>query len=154
MAMLIDRLPGRGKQFAFDYARLGKHFGTAARFLGTTDFAALALGRHEIDGENVFVNIQEYTQQEKEPAYEAHDRYADIQLVLRGSERFRWGTGAPGPLKGDFREVTGVEDGVEFTLGEGQFVIFLPGEAHAPGLPEKGPALCRKAVVKVLCEAE
>ncbi len=152
--MLIDQLPEKGKRFSFDYARLGKHFAAAARFLETADIAALALGKHEIDSENVFVNIQEYTQQEKEPAYEAHDRYADIQLVLRGSERFRWGTGVPGPLKGDFREVTGVEDHVEFTLRENQFVIFLPGEAHAPGLPEKGPAFCCKAVVKVLCEAE
>ena len=152
--MLIDRLPGKGKQFAFDYARIGKNFGAAARFLETADFAALELGRHEIDGENVFVNIQEYVQQEKEPAYETHDRYADIQLVLRGSERFRWGTGKPGQLTGDFREVTGVEDHVEFTLRENQFVVFLPGEAHAPGLPENGPACCRKAVVKVLCEAE
>ena len=152
--MLIGQLPEKGTRFAFDYARLGKHFAAAARFLETADFAALELGKHEIDGENVFVLMQEYTQQEKEPGYEAHDRYADIQLVLRGSERFRWGKGVPGPLKGDFREVTQVEGAVEFTLGEGQFVIFLPGEAHAPGLPEKGPALCRKAVVKVLCGAE
>ena len=152
--MLIDRLPEKGKKFAFDYTRLGKHFGAAVRFLETGDFSALPVGKHAIDGENVFVLMQEYTQQEKEPAYEAHDRYADLQLVLRGSERFRWGAGVPGPLKGDFREVTEVGEHVEFTLRENQFVIFLPGEAHAPGLPEKGPALCRKAVVKVLCEAE
>ncbi len=152
--MLIDRLPQKGEIFAFDYARLGKHFAAAVRFLEAGDFAALPVGKHEIDGENVFVLMQEYTQQEKEPGYEAHDRYADIQLVIRGSERFLWGKGIPGPLNGDFREVTQVEDAVEFTLREGQFVIFLPGEAHAPGLPEKGPAVCRKAVVKVLCEAE
>ncbi len=152
--MLIGQLPEKGKDFSFDYTRLGKHFAAAVRFLKTADFAALRLGKHEIDGENVFVLMQEYTQQEKEPAYEAHDRYADIQLVLRGSERFRWGKGAPGPLNGDLREVTRVENAVEFTLRENQFVIFLPGEAHAPALPEKGPALCRKAVVKVLCGAE
>lgn len=152
--MLIDRLPEKAKEFAFDYARLGKHFAAAAQFLETADFAALPVGKHAIDGENVFVLMQEYAQQEKEPAYEAHDRYADIQLVLRGSERFRWGKGVPGPLNGDFREVTQVEGAVEFTLGEGQFVVFLPGEAHAPGLPEKGPAFCRKAVIKVLCETE
>ena len=154
IAMLIDQLPEKGKRFSFDYARLGKHFEAAVRFLETADFAALPLGKHEIDGENLFVLMQEYTQQEKEPAYEAHDRYADIQLILRGSERFRWGTGVPGPLNGDFREVTQVENAVEFTLRENQFVIFLPGEAHAPGLPGKGPAFCRKAVVKVLCETE
>ncbi len=152
--MLIDQLPEKGKGFAFDYARLGKHFAAAARFLETADFAVLPVGKHEIDGENVFVLLQEYTQQEKEPAYEAHDRYADIQLMLRGSERFRWGAGEAGPLEGDLRKVTRVRDAVEFTLRENQFAVFLPGEAHAPGLPEKGPAFCRKAVVKVLIEAE
>ena len=154
IAMLIDQLPEKGKRFAFDYARLGKHFAAAVRFLETEDLSALPVGKHEIDGENVFVLIQEYTQQEKEPAYEAHDRYADIQVVLQGSERFGWGAGVPGPLQGDFREVTQVKNGVAFTLRENQMAVFLPGEAHAPGLPEKGPALCRKAVVKVLCEAE
>ena len=152
--MLIGMLPEKGEKFAFDYARLGKRFAAAVRFLQEKDLAALPLGKHEIDGENVFVLMQEYTQQEKEPGFEAHDRYADIQLILRGSERFRWGKGVPGSLNGDFREVTQVENAVEFTLRENQFVIFLPGEAHAPGLPEKGPAVCRKAVVKVLCETK
>lgn len=139
----------KGKGFSFDLGKLGKHFAAAQEFLLAADLAALAPGRHDIDGENVFVNIQEYTQAEKEPAYEAHAVYADIQVVLEGSERFRWGLGAPGELKGDFRPVTDVKQYVEFTLQKNQFVIFLPGEAHAPGLPENGPAFCRKAVVKV-----
>ncbi|MBR3105763.1 MAG: YhcH/YjgK/YiaL family protein [Clostridia bacterium] len=146
--MLIDEIV-RGKSFSFDLGKLGKNFTTAQEFLLTADFASLSPGRHDIDGDNVFVNIQEYNQQEKEPAYEAHAVYADIQLVLQGSERFRWGLGDLGELKGDFRTVTGVEKYVEFTLKENQFVIFLPGEAHAPGLPEDCPAFCRKAVVKV-----
>ena len=139
----------QGKGFSFDLERLGKNFAAAQRFLLTADWAVLSPGRHEIDGENVFVNIQEYTQEQKEPAYEAHAAYADIQLILRGSERFRWGHGLLGELTGDFRPVTGVTRYVEFTLREDQFVIFLPGEPHAPGLPEGGPAFCRKAVIKV-----
>lgn len=146
--MLIEEIK-KGKGFSFDLGKLGKGFAAAQEFLLRADLASLSPGRHAIDGDNVFVNIQEYQQQEKEPAYEAHDVYADIQLVLRGSERFRWGWGHPGELQGDFRAVTGVERYTEFTLHENQLVIFLPGEPHAPGLPEKGPALCRKAVVKV-----
>ena len=151
--MFIEEIiPGKG--FSFDWAKLGKNFATAQQFLLTADFVSLSLGRHDIDGDNVFVNMQEYTQEVKEPAYEAHDVYADVQLVLRGSERFRWGMGPPGELKGDFRPVTGVEKYAEFTLHENQFVVFLPGEPHAPGLPENGPAFCRKAVVKVRVEKE
>lgn len=146
--MLIEEIK-KGKGFSFDLGKLGKGFAAAQEFLLTADLASLPPGRHAIDGDVVFVNIQEYQQEEREPAYEAHDAYADIQLVLSGSERFRWGWGKPGELKGDFRAVTDVERYTEFTLHENQLVIFLPGEAHAPGLPEKGPALCRKAVVKV-----
>ncbi len=146
--MLIEEIK-KGKGFSFDLGKLGKNFATAQQFLLTADFASLSLGRHEIDGDNVFVNMQEYTQEEKEPSYEAHAVYADIQLVLQGSERFRWGLGELGELKGDFRPVTGVEKYTEFTLHENQFVIFLPGEPHAPGLPEHSKSFCRKAVIKV-----
>ena len=146
--MFIEEIK-RGQGFSFDLGRLGKHFVKAQEYLLTADFASLSLGRHDIDGDNVFVNMQEYIQEDKTPAYEAHAVYADIQLVLRGSERFRWGLGDLGELKGDFRTVTGVEKYVEFTLKENQFVVFLPGEPHAPGLPENSPAFCRKAVVKV-----
>ena len=43
--MLIDQLPEKGKHFAFDYARLGKHFAAAVRFLEETDLSALPLGK-------------------------------------------------------------------------------------------------------------
>lgn len=145
--MIIDAIHEQG--FSFNWDKLGGHFAAARDFLLSADLSALAPGRHDVDGDNVFVLMQEYTQQEKAPAYEAHDAYADIQLVLRGSERFLWGHGVPGPLNGDLRVVTEVGDPVEFVLRENQLVIFLPGEAHAPGLPEKGSAFCRKAVVKV-----
>ncbi len=146
--MIIGEIK-KGEGSSFDLGGLGKRFAAAQQYLLAADLASLAPGSYDIDGKDVYVMIQEYTQQEKEPAYEAHDVYADIQLVLQGSERFRWGLGLPGGLKGDFRPVTGVEKYVEFTLRENQFVVFLPGEAHAPGLPEHGPAFCRKAVVKV-----
>ena len=38
-----------------------------------------------------------------------------------------------------------------FTLGPGQFVIFLPGEPHSPGNPAGEPSDCKKAVIKVRC---
>ena len=149
--MIIDRIPLEGKHFSLPCERLSPHFETALRFMRTADFSALPPGRTEIDGDRVFVNVQEYTQQAKEAAYEAHARYADIQLILSGSERFRWGRGIPGPLDAE-KDFCAVEcrQYVEFVLREGQFVVFMPGEAHAPGLPEKDEAFCRKAVIKVL----
>ena len=150
--MWIDQLPEKGQKFAFNYEQLGKNFASAIQFMETANFDALPLGRTEIDGDKLFVLMQEYTQKAKEPAYEVHDRYADIQLVLSGSERFRWGLGTVGPLDAEKDKRDAQVDGpyTEFTLQKNQFVVFLPGEPHAPGLPEKGEAFCRKAVLKVL----
>ena len=146
--MFIDEIT-KEKALSLDLSILGKNFAAAQDFLLTADLAAFPVGRHEIDGDRLFVLMQESTQEEKDPAYEAHAVYADIQLILEGSERFRWGLGTLNELKGDFRTVSGVESFVEFTLRKNQFVIFLPGEPHAPGLPEAAPAFCRKAVIKV-----
>ena len=133
------------------YAGLGESFRTAARWLRETDLHALTPGNFEIDGENVFASLADNVLDREEPAYEAHHRYADIQLILSGKERFflgwegREGAGAPGS---DFFPCE-ADRALELTLEADQFVIFLPGEMHAPGNPAQAPAVCRKLVVKV-----
>ncbi|MBQ9288704.1 MAG: YhcH/YjgK/YiaL family protein [Clostridia bacterium] len=138
------------------YAGLGKHFGTAAAFFSEHDPAALPSGRTEVDGENVFINTATNRLDRKEMAWEAHAEYADIQLILEGEERFGWSDRAEmdtlDPTR-DFRTCR-AEPQMEFTLSAGQFVIFLPGEPHAPGNPTGRPADCRKAVIKVRCGSE
>ena len=143
--MIVDTLANIGR-----YASLGQNFATAARFLLHTDLTALPLGVTEVDGQKVYVNLADNCLDRADMAWEAHDRYADIQLILKGRERFGWSsTAVPGPLEGDFRACAGEKD-FDFTLAENQFVIFLPGEPHSPGNPDGAPALCRKLVVKVL----
>ena len=98
--MLIETLSPEKKGFSMDLGRLGPHFATVQQFLLTADFDALPVGKHEIDGENVFVLMQEYTQQEKEPSYEAHAVYADIQLILTGQGLRRSAHEGSGPVRG------------------------------------------------------
>lgn len=143
--MIVDKLENIGR-----YASLGGAYETAVRFLTQTDLSALAPGRIEIDGERVFASVADNFLDRSELAWEAHQRYADIQIILKGSERFGWGSSAQyGPLEGDFQACTDVK-GFGFSLDEGQFVLFFPGEPHAPGNPPAAPALCRKLIVKVL----
>ena len=43
---------------------------------------------HEIDKENLYVNIVEYRTQESEQRFfEAHRQYLDVHIMLRGEER-------------------------------------------------------------------
>lgn len=146
--MIIDTLEHIGR-----YADLGKSFARAAEFLGRTDLRALTPGSAQVDGSKVYYTLQENTLSHGAPAWEAHRRYADIQLILRGRERLGWGiAGRYGSFDAekDFLACEAV-NGFEFTLSAGQFAVFLPGEPHAPGL-FSGEERCLKLVIKVLAE--
>ena len=146
--MIIDTLANAGR-----YAVLSGHFARAVRFLQETPPESLACGAIPIDGENVYATLQRNMTKTGAYQYEAHDRYADIQVVLQGTERFAlgWDADADPPEPGtDFRRCR-AEHCMDFVLGPGQYVIFLPGEAHAPGYAAGEAAPCLKLVIKVLC---
>ncbi len=147
--MIIDELAMAGR-----YACLSPNFAKAIRDLTETQLDTLPLGTIPVDGEKVYVMVQEYMTREGEPKYESHDKYADIQLVLEGAERFGFGWDpCMGPLEnGKDLRFGSAEKTLEFVLEKDRFAIFLPGEAHAPGLAAGKAEKCRKIVVKVLCE--
>ena len=134
------------------YAGLSANFARAAAFLQTADLSALPLGVTEVHGQEVFVNLQLNSLIPHDPAWEAHAIYADIQLVLRGREKFGYAPQAElHPLKEgtDFRTCT-AKSSFYFTLTEGQYAVFLPGEPHDPCHPAGDQAEeCLKLVVKV-----
>ena len=156
--MILDTLDAIGK-----YAGISPNFETAVRWLQETDPEALEPGRTDIDGEKVYAVVSENRLESKEPVFEVHRRYADIQIILQGREGFLYGR--------EGRELSGKPENdvwfceadrqVPFELEEGGVTVFLPGEAHAPGLyPEKdrrplspaAPVPNRKLVVKVLMD--
>ena len=136
------------------YASLGKNFRTAVEYLKKADLKGLPVGKHIVDGENVFVLSQENHLTEKEMSWEAHAKYADIQLILEGTEKFGWGY--EGKLDAldearDFRTCSDVQS-IDYVLKSGMFTIFFPGEMHSPGNTAAGDCVVRKLVVKVLCD--
>ena len=145
--MIIDKIENVRK-----YAALGEHFRTAAEWLAGQDLSALALGTVQVDGERVYATLADNLLSRETPAYEAHRRYSDIQVIIDGKETFYLGTeGNIGQLipEKDFCPCE-VSAGIPFVLESGWFVIFLPGEMHAPGNPAGEPSVCRKMVIKVL----
>lgn len=71
----------------YDY--LEDKFKKGYEFLRNTDLKALPLGRVDIDGDEVFASVQEYTTMPADACrYESHDLYFDIQYVVEGQERF------------------------------------------------------------------
>lgn len=137
------------------YHALGPRFAAALRWLADTDLEAVAVGRHDIDGQDVFALVQENrTRPQAEGVWEAHRKYADVQCVVRGPERM--GCTDLGDLtvtrpydeKDDALLATG--SGNFFHVAPGRFAIFLPHDAHMPGVAiDDAPADVRKVVVKV-----
>ena len=137
------------------YKGLHPNLDTAIAYLQAHDVNTLPLGRTEVDGENVFINVMDATLHSDDGYHpEYHRQYADLQLDMTGSEG--WGfTTNPGKEIGDFTGDVGFQASasvVTGSLGEGRFVLFFPGELHKPGLVQHGCVHVHKAVVKIKME--
>lgn len=119
--------------------------------------ASTPLGKHDIDGNNLFYLISEdSTEPQAERRAEYHARYLDIQIVLRGQEGMTFSTLPAGESQIDWladKDIAFLAEGAQektVILNEGDFVVFYPGEVHKPLCAVGAPAKVRKAVVKVL----
>ncbi|MBE6211020.1 MAG: DUF386 domain-containing protein [Rikenellaceae bacterium] len=146
--MILDTLQNRELYYPL-CPRLRKAF----EWLDHTDISALAVGRHDIDGDDIFVNVSELELKPRsEAALEVHNKYIDIQVVFGGEEEFGWSprSGVQSP-RGEFDEAKDIqffEDAPQtfYTVREGQFTILMPEDAHAPML---GCGHVRKLIFKV-----
>ena len=137
------------------YKGFHKNLDTAIEFLAAHPLDTLPLGRTEVDGDEVFINVMDADLKPHTGSHaEYHRFYADLQIDLTGGEG--WGyTNLPGEEAGEFTGDIGFRtspDAVSGTLGEGRFVLFFPGELHKPGVARPGCAHVRKVVIKIRME--
>ena len=128
-------------------------------FLASNDLMALPPGRVEIAGQwaaPMYATVAEYdTQPAAERKWEAHRRYIDIQLILRGVERMGFTTPDRVRVTEAYQDATDVAfyagEGEQLLAPAGTFVIFWPHDVHMPNLnPAEGRvSKVRKIVVKV-----
>lgn len=142
---------------ASPYEALSPSFATALRFCHDTDWAALPNGRHPILGDDVFALLQEnHTKPADQCRWEAHRTYADIQLVLAGTECM--GVAPLSQCEPETAFDTAADLGFyrlvrppaqRLIVPAGHLAIFLPTDVHMPLIADGAPALVRKVVVKV-----
>ena len=148
--MLYDTLENLGR-----YAGISPHLDKAIAFIRDHDLAALPLGRTEVDGDNVFVNVMEAAATPGEGrGFESHARYMDIQIDLEGTELCQSALGElreaePYDPRRDIAIWQG-EAASTVTLGPGRFVLYFVGEPHKPGILCGEDGRLKKAVFKVL----
>ena len=147
--MLYDTLENLNQ-----YTGLFPNLDTAIDYIVNNDLAVLPLGRTDIDGDNVYVNIMvaEPTPTEGR-TFETHSNYMDLQMDLEGVELCEVALGEvtetePYDAERDYAACSG-ETSAALVLGKGRFAVFMVEEPHKPTIKAEGCDKVKKAVFKI-----
>lgn len=132
--MILDRLENAER-----YYPLHAGFKPACDFLRGTDFTKLEAGRHEVDGDRLYLVINRLNGRGHAGAkFEAHKKYIDIQCTIAGTEEIGWRpvqacTQVLKPYEAE-HDIAFYSDVPEIWIAvpPGNFAIFYPEDAHAP----------------------
>ncbi len=146
--MVVDAFENLGS-----YASLNPLFQEAVDFLTSTDLSTLEVGKIELKGRDLVVNVSQTSPKTKEQAkLETHNEFIDIQIPLSGEEVMGYTAGkeclpADAPYHAE-KDITCFEGLAQdyITVKPGMFAIFFPQDGHAPGITPTG---VKKIVVKV-----
>lgn len=135
---------------------VGERYSKAVDFLKNSDLESMEPGRYEIDGENVFANVVEYTTVAWEEAkFESHRNYTDIQYMIRGSETMTYApyralrVEIPYDSGNDCVLYGNEGPGLRVVVSAGEYMIFNPWDAHKPKACHGRPAPIKKVIVKI-----
>ena len=114
-------------------------------------------GRHEVDGDHIFINAAEYdTNPVERSGMEHHRRYIDVMWMVSGEEII--GTCPVAQLQEFTKPYSSDIDAAlaklvpvytEVKIGAGDVVILFPEDAHAPSMDLHGTAHVQKYIAKV-----
>ncbi len=133
---------------------LGERFRQLFEYLRTHNLAEAPAGRVVIDGDALYINVEDATLRKREDQLlEVHRRYIDVHFPIDGLEVVGWS-----PLselceenaeaynaERDFRFYRQAAS-TYFTAAPGHFYVMFPEDAHAPII---GEGKLRKAVAKI-----
>jgi len=146
--MILDKLTNSGL-----YESVHSRFKKAFDFLNSTDLAQIPLGKIELEGSDLVVNIVEVDGKTVDDArMETHNNFIDIQVPVSQTETMGWKPTA------DLKEVTqpyNSEKDLTFFADKAynmlqihplEFAIFFPEDGHQPGIAQ---GKLKKIIVKV-----
>lgn len=127
-------------------------------WLKDTDLKSLAIGRHDIEGDNIFALVQEVTTKKfAETRPEAHKQYLDVQFVIDGKEKMGFlpdRQTEPVVEAYDDKDLyfykQDLPDEGYIIAQSGSYAIFFPEDIHRPCCAVNDePSKVLKVVVKV-----
>ncbi len=144
-------------KYTKNYYNLSNKIKLALEYLEKNDLKVFDNGRYDILGDDVYVNVQDYTSKpETQGNWEAHKKYIDIQFMIKGTERIGVGeidnyqtTEAYDESK-DLEFLAVANDNYQFiNMNENDFIILYPQDVHMPQIAMNTPSYVKKAVVKI-----
>ncbi len=129
----------------------------AIPFLEPVSLTLLSTGRHDLD-EGVFAVVNHYTTlPPADTFWEAHNLHADVQIMISGAERIDWTPRRrthivePYDPQRELVKLRPFDDTspLSLILRPGWFALFLPSDAHRPGMALETPAPVHKVVLKL-----
>ena len=149
--MILDKLENLNL-----YANLNSNFKKAFEFLNNNDIKNLKDGKYEIDSDNVFAFVQSYvTKEDKEKKWESHEKYIDVQFIVKGEETIVWSPIDQLTVEEEYskeKDVTFYKDGVyssRINLKDNYYCILFPEDGHKPGCIFGKPENIKKIVLKI-----
>lgn len=131
--MIYDLLANIG-----NYRGMNRNLDKAIDYLMSVDINTLPLGKTEIDGDRVFLQVMEArTHELTDESYEVHRDYMDIQIDIDGCEVIETALNGVTPIgeyRPDFQKAAACAGaGGRCVMGPGRFILCMAGEAHGPG---------------------
>ena len=124
-------------------------------FLKENDLKMFNNGKHNVDSDDVYVNVDQYFTKRHECAkLEGHKKYIDLQVMLSGEEYIGYAPVMEQPVIATYSD----DKDIEFYEGSysllrmevGMFMIFFTNELHIPCLKVNDEINVRKAVFKIM----
>ena len=146
--MILDTLKNGSR-----YNAIHPRIKIAFEYLNAADLGNIALGKIELEGADLVVNVVDLTAKtEEEARMETHEKYIDIQIPIGASETMGW------KAKEKLKELTSSynpEKDIAFYADKAsnlikvepyEFIIFFPEDGHQPGI---GEGIHKKIIVKI-----
>ena len=111
-------------------------------------------GKYEIDGDNAYAIVTEAPSKTPEMAkWEAHEKYIDIQYVIRGEEKIGVTPLSNATVSKPYDETNDYAnyeaEGELYTAKPGTFFLFFPKDVHRPNILIEGFEVVKKVVIKI-----
>ena len=143
--MIVDNIKNASAYFC-----LGDDFKKALEFMKDN---METVSESVVLDENVRINYASYNTKKKEDCFfEAHKKYADIHLILKGGESIGYGL-TEGMKAFDINEENDCifleGSGTDIPMEPGSFMILFPQDAHMVGMYDGRSSCCTKLVAKI-----